>query len=99
MYTAYSSFEIFVALIFGLVMGQFGYGTGVLLLLAAAIFWGGDALSLWINSGGAVFLVRTMTLTGLSTIATHVGIELYRKHVAPRLSGAPPPPPSAPPSH
>ncbi|MEW6325233.1 MAG: hypothetical protein AB1515_07580 [Nitrospirota bacterium] len=80
MYPAYSSFEILVSLLFGAIIGQFGYGAGVLLIAAAAVLWGGDALQVWINTGGAVFLVRTFVMTGLVAIATHVGIALYRKH-------------------
>jgi hypothetical protein len=68
-----------VSLLFGAIIGQFGYGAGVLLLLAAALLWGGDALQLWINTGGAVFLVRTFVMTGLVAIATHLIITLFRK--------------------
>ena len=80
MYSSYSSFEILVSLLFGAIIGQFGYGAGVLLLLAAALLWGGDAFHIWINSGGAVFLVRTFMMTGLVAIATHVIIVFYRQH-------------------
>lgn len=83
---SYSSFEILVSLLFGVMIGQFGYGTGVLLILAAALLWGGDALQLWINTGGAVFLVRTFVMTGLVAIATHVILALYNKHVKSRQS-------------
>ncbi len=77
---SYSSFEILVSLMFGAIIGQFGYGAGVLLIAAAAVLWGGDALQIWINAGGATFLVRTGLMTGLVAIATHVGITLYNKH-------------------
>lgn len=86
MYPAYSSFEILVSLLFGMVIGQFGYGAGVLLILSAAILWGGDALQLWINSGGATFLIRTFLMTGLVAIATHFIILLYRKYKQPQQS-------------
>jgi len=79
MYSSYSSFEILVSLLFGAMIGQFGYGTGVLLLLAAALLWGGDAFHIWINSGGAVFLVRTFVMTGLVAIATHFIIVFFRQ--------------------
>jgi hypothetical protein len=80
MYLSYSSFELLISLLFGAMIGQFGYGTGVLLLLAAALLWGGDAFHIWINSGGAVFLVRTFVMTGLVAIATHFIIAFYRQH-------------------
>jgi len=79
MYSSYTSFEIFVSLLFGAVIGQFGYGTGVLLMAAGALLWAGDALGWWINTGGAIFLIRTCLMTGVITIATHFLIVGYRK--------------------
>jgi hypothetical protein len=78
------SFIILVSLLFGSMIGQFGYGAGVLLILAAIILWTGAALHLWINSGGAVFLIYTGLITGLVAIATHLAIAFYRKYVRSR---------------
>ena len=73
------SFVGIVALLFGGLLGQFGYGTGVLLILAAAILWAGGALHWWINASDVYFLIATASLTGVVTIATHFGIVFYRK--------------------
>jgi ABC-type spermidine/putrescine transport system permease subunit II len=81
------SFIGLVALLFGGMLGQFGYGTGVLLMLAAAIMWTGGALHLWINASDVSFLIAAFSLTGAVTIATHFAIVLYRKAVKPGSSG------------
>lgn len=73
------SFIGLVGLLFGGLLGQFGYGTGVLLLLAAAILWTGGALHLWINASDVYFLIATFSVTGAVTIATHFLIVLVRK--------------------
>ena len=78
------SYVMLVSFLFGSVIGQFGYGAGVLLILAAATLWAGDALHLWINTGGAFFLITTFSITGLIAIATHLAILLYRKYIRPR---------------
>lgn len=83
------SFIGLVGLLFGGLLGQFGYGTGVLLLLAAAILWTGGALHLWINASDVYFLIATLSLTGAVTIATHFGIVFYRKYTKSGQSGEP----------
>ena len=69
-----------VGLLFGIFLGQFGYGTGVLLLLAAAVFWAGGALHLWINGSDVYFLIAAGSVSGVVTIATHFLIVFYRKY-------------------
>jgi hypothetical protein len=69
-----------VGLLFGIFLGQFGYGTGVLLLLAAAVFWAGGALHLWINGSDTYFLIAAGSVSGLVTIATHFLIVFYHKY-------------------
>lgn len=69
-----------VGLLFGIFLGQFGYGTGVLLLLAAAVFWAGGALHLWINGSDVYFLIAAASVSGVVTIATHFVIVFYRKY-------------------
>jgi hypothetical protein len=83
------SFVGVVGLIFGIFLGQFGYGTGVLLLLAAAVLWGGGALHLWINASDVYFLIATSSFSGLVTIATHFAIVFYRKFAKSGQSGEP----------
>ncbi|HUJ79501.1 MAG TPA: hypothetical protein VLY45_04205 [Nitrospiria bacterium] len=73
------SFVGFVGLLFGVFLGQFGYGTGVLLLAAAALLWAGGALRLWINASDVYFLIASFSATGAVTIATHFIIIYYRK--------------------
>jgi len=68
-----------VGVLFGALLGQFGYGTGVLLILAAAILWGGGALQLWVNASDVYFLIASFSVTGGATIATHFLIVLARK--------------------
>ena len=72
-------FIIIIALLTGSVIGQFGYGAGVMLILAAAVLWAGDALNLWINTGQAVFVVRIFSATGAVAIGTHLFIAFMRK--------------------
>lgn len=83
------SFIGLVALLFGAMLGQFGYGTGVLLMLAAAILWAGGALHLWINASDVYFLIAAFSVTGAVTIATHFAIVLYRKVAKPSPPGEP----------
>jgi len=75
------SFVVLVGLLFGIFLGQFGYGTGVLLLLAAVVLWAGGALHLWINASDVYFLIATFSVTGMVTIATHVLTIFYRKFI------------------
>ena len=81
------SFVGIVALLFGGLLGQFGYGTGVLLIIAAAVLWTGGALHWWINASDVTFLIATASLTGVVTIATHFGIVFYRKFTRSGQSG------------
>jgi len=74
------SYVAVVGILFGLFLGQFGYGTGVLLLLAAAVFWAGGALQLWINGSDVYFLIAAGSVSGLVTIATHFISVFYRKY-------------------
>jgi len=81
------SFVGLVGLLFGIVLGQFGYGTGVLLLAAAALLWAGGALRLWINASDVYFLIASFSTTGAVTIATHFIIVYYRKFAGADQSG------------
>jgi len=81
------SFVGIVALLFGALLGQFGYGTGVLLITLAAILWLGGALHWWINASDVYFLIATASLTGAVTIATHFAIVFYRKYAKSGQSG------------
>jgi hypothetical protein len=74
------SYVLVVGILFGLFLGQFGYGTGVLLLLAAAVFWAGGALHLWINGSDVFFLIAAGSVSGAVTIATHFTIVFYHKY-------------------
>lgn len=65
-------FIITVSLLVGIVIGQFGYGAGVMLIAAAAVLWTGDVLQFWINTGQVVFLIAIFSATGAVAIATHV---------------------------
>jgi hypothetical protein len=73
------SFVGLVGVLFGIILGQFGYGTGVLLLAAAALLWAGGALHLWINASDVYFLIAAFSATGAVTIATHFFIVVFRK--------------------
>jgi hypothetical protein len=81
------SFVGLVGFLFGIFLGQFGYGTGVLLLLAAAVLWGGGALHVWINASDVYYLIASFSTTGLVTIATHFIIVFYRKYIKSDQSG------------
>jgi len=83
------SFIGLVGLLFGAMLGQFGYGTGVLLILAAAILWAGGALQLWINASDVYFLIAAFSVTGAVTVATHFAIVFYRKWAKSSSSGEP----------
>jgi hypothetical protein len=83
------SFVGLVGLLFGIFLGQFGYGTGVLLLLTAAVLWGGGALHLWINASDVYFLIASFSTTGVVTIATHFIMVFYRKYAKSGQSGEP----------
>jgi hypothetical protein len=81
-------FIITVALLVGLVIGQFGYGTGIMLIAVAVLLWAGDALKFWINTGQVVFLIAIFSSTGIVAIGTHLVSAAIQRYSTARSSGS-----------